>query len=267
MKAQLFDKRKYVLYFATVPIQIAIGTAVYQFINSYFFEMNQNILQDVSNVFFVICITTGIQYFKRGVVNQFQLQELRVKNAEMELNSLKAQINPHFLFNNLNNVYAMNILDPKKGSEMIIELAEIMRYHLEFAQQAKISLEEEIQLINSYIALEKLRLNQQCEISLEIPNSIPNQKIAPLLLIPFIENAFKHGTHPQKECFVSIIIKVANKRLHFEIENSKMFEKKIVKTNIGLRNTKKRLELIYPKKHALEIIDDNTYTVKLSVEL
>ncbi|MEL7118639.1 MAG: histidine kinase [Bacteroidota bacterium] len=268
LKKKLFDKRKYTAYFISIPLQVILGAGLYQLNYLVFVETKQALLQDINNVFFVIALSTGIQYFKRGIVNQYQLQELRSKNALMELNSLKAQINPHFLFNNLNNIYAINQMNSEKGSEMILELADVMRYHLQLSKQEKVSLSDEVQLIKSYIELEKLRLNQNCDLQIEIQESDHPDFIAPLLLLPFIENAFKHGTHPKEKCFVHLALCFKNSRLHFKISNSIIKNKKVVKTNLGINNTVKRLELLYPKKHILDIQQDsNTYTMKLEIDL
>ncbi|NRA52066.1 MAG: histidine kinase [Phaeodactylibacter sp.] len=268
LKEKYYDKRKYGQYFLSIPIQVALGVAIYQLDYLVFSEAGQSALQDASNVFFLIAFTTGLQYFKRGVVNQYQLQELRAKNAEMELNSLKAQINPHFLFNNLNNIYSINEMDSSKGSEMLLELAEVMRYHLQFSKQDKISLSDEVQLIKSYIELEKLRLNENCELTIDIKDVDNRMLIAPLLFLPFIENAFKHGTHPTKPSFVTIRLKEAENKVVFEVLNSVINHKKVVKTNIGLQNTRKRLSLLYPEKHQLDIAQkEHSYHVNLQIEL
>ena len=207
-------------------------------------------------------------YFKRGLVNQYQLQELKAKSAENELNSLKAQINPHFLFNNLNNIYSINQMDSQKGSEMILELAEVMRYHLQFSKQSYVSISSEFQLIQSYIELEKLRLKNNCTLNIQIKEGDDNHKIAPLLLLPFVENAFKHGTHPTQDCFISLTIEIENGRLYFSINNSLIKNKRVVKTHVGLENTKRRLFLLYPDRHSLKIkSDEATYQVKLEIDL
>ena len=268
LKKMFYDKRLYRKYFLSIPIQVALGVLLYRLVYLVVDNTVQSWQQDASNVFYLIAISLGVQYFKRGIVNQYQLQELKTKNALMELNALRAQVNPHFLFNNLNNVYAINNIDPHKGSEMLLELAEVMRYHLEFSRMEKIKVRDEVQLIRSYIELEKLRLNEQCDLQTEFSLSEEDKLIAPLLLLPFIENAFKHGTHPNKKSFVNVDLSIKDGRLSFHVSNSTIEGKQVVQTKLGLENTKRRLELIYPERHSLDIRRaEGQYHVNLKVEL
>ena len=268
-KDKFFDSRKYIPFIIILIVAIAIGVYGYEtldlFLNS---EIGNSRFQNVQNFVFTLLFTFGLQYFKRGIINQYQLQELRAKTAETELNALKAQINPHFLFNTLNNIYGMNQIDSEKGSEMIMELSDVMRYHLEFSKQGKVRLEDEIQLLKSYIKLERLRLRETCDVQIDFERADESLMISPLLFIPFVENAFKHGTHPTKECFVHIKLYTTPKQLFFTIENSIIANRKVVKTNIGLQNTKRRLDLIFPEKHNLKITtNENVHLVDLKIEL
>lgn len=269
LKTKLYDRRKYVLYFVTVTALGALGALLYQGVyrlvpllskNSYF--------QDFVNILLLCAFTVGLQYLKRGIINQYQLQELKARTAEMELNALKTQVNPHFLFNTLNNIYATNKIDPAKGSEMIIELSEVMRYHLHISKLSEVFLEEEIQLIDSYVTLEKLRLRDNCTVEIHHENVDKKLKIAPLILLPFIENAFKHGTHTRHTCAIYVAVTTTAKTLQMQVRNSVMPHKKTIKTGIGLSNTKRRLELIYPNAHTLDVIHDTQiYEVSLKIRL
>ena len=168
----------------------------------------------------------------------------------------------------MNNIYAINKIDAEQGGEMILELSEVMRYHLRFSKMKKVSLEEELQLVNAYIELEKLRLTDNCDLQIDYTGVDEQLKIAPLIFLPFIENAFKYGTHPIKKCFIHLKIQTLGQEVHFEISNSIIQYKKVVKTNIGLENTKRRLEIIYPKKHQLQMDEtETTYVVKLKLGL
>ena len=247
---------------------VVAGVALYEFIDGLDGKMGNTRTQNIINFVFLQSIVLGLQYFKRGIVNQYQLQELKAKTAVTELNALKAQLNPHFLFNTLNNIYGINQLDAVKGSEMIMELSEVMRYHLEFSKVGQVRLEDEIQLLNSYITLEKLRLRDTCQVEVIFEGADQSLMISPLLFIPFVENAFKHGTHPTKNCFVSISLQTDVNRLSFTVKNSVIADRKVVKTHIGLQNTKRRLELIYPEKHQLSITKtDQEHTVELIIDL
>ncbi|MEM7659858.1 MAG: histidine kinase, partial [Bacteroidota bacterium] len=220
--------------------------------------------QHLLNQTVLLILTLGLRYLKRGTISQIQLQRLNRENTEMELKALKAQLNPHFLFNTLNNIYALNQINAGKGSEMMLELSEVMRYHLQSSQLAKIDLVDEIQLIESYVELEKLRLSENCEVRVEIEAVQAGTTIAPLLILPFLENAFKHGTHSQLPCFVEISIYPQEKHLHVSIRNSIIRNKRVVKNHLGIENTVRRLELIYPGRYVLEIQpDEDVFEVTL----
>lgn len=267
-KELFFDKRRYVLYILAATAIVVIGVLFYEFIDGLDGELGNPRRQNVINFIFFQLIVVGLQYFKRGIVNQYQIQELKAKTAVTELNALKAQLNPHFLFNTLNNIYSINQLNAEKGSEMIMELSDVMRYHLEFSKVGKVKLEDEIQLLNSYIKLEKLRLTNTCDVQINFENVDDSLMISPLLFIPFVENAFKHGTHPTKDCYVHIELQTTEGALYFTVKNSVITNRKVVKTNIGLKNTKRRLDLIFPDKHILNInLSEQEHLVELQIKL
>jgi len=267
-KEYLFDNRRYLLYALAATGIVIIGVYIYEAIEPLQGEIRNTRSQNIINFVFLQLIAVGLQYFKRGIVNQYQIQELKAKTATTELNALKAQLNPHFLFNTLNNIYGMNQIDAEKGSEMIMELSEVMRYHLEFSKVGKVKLQDEIQLLESYIKLEKLRLRETCTVTLNFENVDESRFISPLLFLPFVENAFKHGTHPTKNCFVDLELKTHQNKLYFKVKNSVVVNRKVVKTNIGMQNTKRRLELIYPGTHKLNISNnDQEHLVEMHIDL
>ena len=268
-KEKFYDVRKYFYYFSSVVLLVLVGIFFNQLLYQLFPQFTKrSFFQDFLNVSFLLCFTLGLQYLKRGIVNQYQLQELRAKTAEIELNSLKTQINPHFLFNTLNNIYAINGIDSAQGSDMIMELSEVMRYHLYASGLNDISLEEEVQLIDSYVALEKLRLRDNCKVEVHHTDINKSLKISPLILLPFIENAFKHGTDARLPCFIKVLISSTLKSVHLQVSNRIFPNKKTIKTGIGLENTKRRLELIYPNSHRLKIENNaTTFDVSLAIQV
>jgi LytS/YehU family sensor histidine kinase len=257
-----------VFYFIAAVAIVAIGVVIYEALDMLDGHMGNPRSNNITNFIFIQVFAVGLQYFKRGIINQYQLQEFRAKTAMAELQALKAQINPHFLFNTLNNIYGMNQINPEKGSEMIMELSDVMRYHLEFSKVGKVKLEDEIQLLQSYIKLEQLRLRETCDVQVDFEDADESLMISPLLFIPFVENAFKHGTHPTKDCFVHIKLTTTPSTLSLTIKNSLIANRKVVKTNIGLQNTTRRLELLFPEKHKLNISKTEVHhLVELSIEL
>ncbi|MEP7195679.1 MAG: sensor histidine kinase [Saprospiraceae bacterium] len=191
---------------------------------------------------------------------QHEKQTLQTKNIESELQFLKNQINPHFLFNTLNNLYALTLKKSDYAPELVLKLSDMLRYMLYECNEEKVSLSKEIHYIKNYLDLEKIRLSQQPEIEFDIDGDPDTIKVAPLLFIPFLENSFKHGLkYNSDKSFIHIQFRI-NETLHFSILNSKSpanpgWTKPNKVGGIGLSNVKKRLELIYPKRHQL-IIDD-----------
>jgi len=268
LKRRYFDTRQYRKYALLVILGLIVSALVSYGLHQLYPITPHSLLQDFINMVFTAPIALGIQYLKRGVIGQFQLQELKAKTAQTELNLLKAQINPHFLFNTLNNIYATNQEDSERGSEMIMELADVMRYHLRFSKLEHVTLEEEVELIRSYVALEKLRLSDNCQVKLEVLGDLNGATLAPLLLLPYVENAFKHGTHSTASCFVTIRIQRELNAIRTTIENSIVANKRTVKTHVGMENVRRRLEILYPQRDTLQVTErSGIFRVQLHLPL
>lgn len=226
----------------------------------------------ISNLFFGFG-STIFQILSDWRESEDEKKELELQNTQTELNFLKSQINPHFLFNTLNNIYALTLIKSDSAPATVIKLSEIMRYMLYECNEEKVSLDKEIQFIKNYYELEKLRLKSNSEIVLNIEGDAAGYKIAPLILNPFIENAFKHGISSNvNSSYVHISMEIENQQLKFEIENNiaKVKRDQLGKKSggIGLKNVKRRLEIIYPKEHELSINEnENVFQVKLKLKL
>lgn len=202
------------------------------------------------------------------VRNMELLQQQRLEN---ELESLKSQINPHFLFNALNTIYGMARRTDQKTGNAILTLSDILRHNLYDSSESYISLEKEIQSIKQYISFSQLRLHQKDAISLLIEANNEAQRIRPLLLLPFIENAIKHGLESHPDGWIKVLLKLNENNLFFECTNS-VVNNSVIKASehkgIGLKNVKRRLELCYPGSHDLQIENDhNRFTVILKIKL
>lgn len=199
-------------------------------------------------------------------------QQLEKEKLDAELKLLKSQINPHFLFNTLNNLYALTLHHPDRAPEVVYKLSQLMSYMLYEGNQALVPLEKEIRYLESYIDLEKIRYDKRVDISMNIYNNVNGVMIAPLLLLPFVENSFKHGLSNRiSGGWIRIDILTQEDTLIMKVENSKNINdpEKSIKpvSGIGLQNVKKRLELIYPDRHVLQIMDeDETYLVVLRLQ-
>lgn len=214
-------------------------------------------------------IILGFISFNR---KQQRLLKLEEEKKSMELKVLKNQLNPHFLFNTLNNLYTLTLKKDDKAPEVIAKLSEILDFVLYRCNEDYVSIEKEIALIENYIALEKLRYSEN-RLDISFTKNIPeNAKISPLIILTFIENAFKHGVINETEkAIIRLNLESNKQQIIFSIENTKPkneFSKISDKSKIGLINVQKQLELLYPKKHQLEIEETQTnYTVKLYLTL
>jgi len=211
-------------------------------------------------------------YGFRLAINSYQMEQARktleTEKLNAELAFLKSQINPHFLFNSLNNIYSLAYQKSDKAPEAILKLSEIMRYMLYESNDEKVSLEDEINYLENYIDLQKLRVKEHVYLELNIKVDNFQHRIMPLLVISFLENVFKHGVATDKEHPIRITVEVQNNRLHFKAQNKKSKLNKDKSGGIGLTNLKRRLELGYPDKHTF-IVQDNEdfYSSELFVYL
>ncbi|HMW39825.1 MAG: histidine kinase [Saprospiraceae bacterium] len=204
---------------------------------------------------------------------QNEKKTLQTRTIESELQFLKNQINPHFLFNTLNNLYALTLKKSEYAPDMVLKLSDMLRYMLYECNETVVPLSKEIQYIRNYLDLEKLRLSREANIQLNIEGDSEGIKVAPLLFIPFIENSFKHGLrNHQGAAFINIYFGISNE-LNFQIINSKSmdmpgFGRSKPSGGIGLTNVRKRLELIYPDMHRLNISDEpDQFIINLTLKI
>ncbi|WP_020599113.1 sensor histidine kinase [Spirosoma panaciterrae] len=197
-------------------------------------------------------------------------QQTEREKIQSELAYLKAQINPHFLFNTLNSIYSLAIIESPQTADAIVNLSSFLRYVIQESQKDQVSLQNELAYIDQYIALQKLRLGDTVPIKYTVEGKANGQQIAPLLLISFIENAFKYGVSPEEPSTISITISLHGFELSCHVSNRKVrvYQPTAVASGIGLSNTKARLQLLYPDRHRLVIHDTpTTFTVDLSLTL
>ncbi|MEM7102708.1 MAG: histidine kinase [Bacteroidota bacterium] len=200
------------------------------------------------------------------------LEAIKKEKTQAELSALKLQVNPHFLFNSLNSLYSLALYQDVKTPELILRLSNAMRYMLYESNGDKVMLKNEIDYLDNYIELQRIRTDDSADIRFEVNGAIDNQKIAPLLLIPFIENGFKHGIKGETDkAFIHIQLKIEGEYVYMSVENNVGETDLDVSTDyggIGLKNVKRRLELMYPSRYNLEIKEDNpTFRVTLNLKL
>ncbi len=222
----------------------------------------------------IILFTTTVKIIKYWYQDQRAAQRLAQEKLEAELKFLKGQIHPHFLFNTLNNLYSLTLKKSDCAPEVVLKLSELMDYMLFGTTAPLVPLEKEIKYIKNYIALEKIRYGDRVDISLNISGEISGNHIAPLLLLPFLENSFKHGVSGEIErAWVTIDLNIKQGQLVYKVENSKCCEEvqhtgRTYAQGIGLKNLKRRLALIYKDRHDLRIWDEeSTYLAILKIQL
>lgn len=203
-----------------------------------------------------------------------EMQELETQTMQSELRFLKSQINPHFLFNTLNNLYALTLKKSDLAPEIVLKLSEMMRYMLYECNEKQVLLSKEVNYLQNYLDLEALRQGKNVEINFQVNGEVGDHRIAPLMFIPFLENSFKHGlSHHINKGFVNITLDVEDHMVHLHIENSKPDSLPLQNHSrksggIGLVNVRRRLDLLYPGKYELHIQDaPRTYGVHLSLNL
>ena len=203
---------------------------------------------------------------------QKELLEKEKQKTEVELKALKAQINPHFFFNTLNSIYSMALDKDERLPGTVLQLSDLMRYFLYESKDNFVPLEKELVVADNYIALQKIRAGKQLSIEISKKGEVNSQKIAPLLLITFLENAFKHGAKGSSgNTFIKLDIKIEKNKLNFTVENNKGIIDEVNagdQNGLGLENVKRQLELLYPGKHLLNIKDEqDRFVVALQLSL
>jgi sensor histidine kinase YesM len=210
-----------------------------------------------------------LAYFIHSAKQNERMKALKEQQLMSELSYLKAQLHPHFFFNTLNNIYSLALEQSIKTAPLVAKLAEMMRYILYRSEEKLVFLKDEITFLRNYVEVEQVRYPKKININFEVQGIDEESKISPLLLLPFIENAFKHGVQEETENgFVTIVICKTEDELTLEVSNSIPTKSSANSIGIGLNNVQKRLLLLYPEKHTLEI--ENTkelYSVSLTLIL
>ncbi|MCK5729470.1 MAG: histidine kinase [Draconibacterium sp.] len=286
----LFTKKysKFILlsfytFVISIWLELLITLSIFVFISNYqMYKMDPSSFDAVLlfvGLYFIIIVATAIKLVRHS----FQIQkknreldnlkletELKLKEAELKL--LKAQIHPHFLFNTLNNLYGLTLEKSNKAPDLVLRLSEILDYILYRCNEKRVSLSEEIHNLKNYIEIEKIRYSEKLNLELNFPENTNNLSIAPLIILPFVENAFKHGVSNYPGiATVKIKILLTGNNLIFNIENTKnpnIKKDKNYSKGIGLNNVKQRLNLMYPEKYILSINNyAETFLVNLTLQL
>lgn len=284
---RFLKQKNYIFYIFWLIVLITIVSLITQLLFIYplrvllgfdgFTSFNLNLH---SAYFFSTLLYVGITSFLKMIKDWLSLQDINLKlvkieqqKLEAELKTLKGQLNPHFLFNSLNNIYSLALIKSDKVPELILKLSDLMRHIIYESKENFISLEKELEFVSNFIELQRIRTSDKTKINYEIIGKIPSARIAPLLFEPFIDNAFKHGLPgTENSDFIHIIFNFnKNDSLIFTLENNyeELFPQKHVNSGIGLSNVKQRLKLLYqPNDFKLNIIKkNNIHRVTLELRL
>jgi len=276
---QFLNKKKYAAYGIVTTITIILfGVGKYGVGLLYKpYVLIQMHHQLTFGEYFPGTLITGLTFVFLSIVLKFTTdwflneriqRDLENQRLSAELSFLKSQINPHFLFNSLNSIYSLAYQRSETTPDAILKLSEIMRYMLYECNDNEVSLEKELQYLQNYIDLQRIRFGTKAFIDFKISGKVDGQQIVPLLLIAFIENAFKHGIVNDEAAPIRMLIEIDGDKLYFYIQNKKHDNNRDSLGGIGLINVKRRLDLLYPNRYKLQIVDaSKSYTCELSLEL
>jgi hypothetical protein len=276
---KLLLKGKYLVFLGSIISWLAVGwfLSVYflRYVSAPFLDLMHMPHGDDYEWQCFLCVLTTAACFsslslgKQWLLKQKEFLQAQQEKITAELQLLKAQVHPHFLFNTLNNIYSFSLDRSPKTPELILKLSSLLSYMLYDCKAEEVRLEKEVEIMKNYIDLEKERYGNTIEISWTVEGDIRDVFISPLLMLPFLENAFKHGASEQIEKpWLGVDISVANNILKFKIANSKNEYSSQSTNGIGINNVKKRLEFLYPGKYELKINDEGDFfAVSLMVKL
>ncbi|MGC3945908.1 MAG: histidine kinase [Chryseolinea sp.] len=251
--------------FAIIPIRNSLNIP-YQPSTQFY----SSLLAGLRGSMTVAGFAVAIKLIKLWYIKNIDNERLERATLHAELELLKGQLHPHFMFNTLNTIYSFALSGSEKTPQAILELSQLMRYMLTECTKPMVDLQREIQILKDYIQLERERFGSRIDISVDCSGDIDNKQIPPLLLMPFVENSFKHGASQMiEQAWISLTLTVKDDVLKFKLINGKSEENLNVKSsNLGLVNVKRRLRLLYPDAHDLRINEDNdTFVVNLTIQL
>lgn len=276
-------KKQYILYFlSSIAVIAFFGYIIKKFQQ---FVEPEGSSETYAILLFIFVLYTGARYFRMGALQQMQIKEeekkrikaeielkdMEAKQASAELNLLKSQVNPHFLFNSLNSIYSLILSNSEIAADAVMKLSDLMRYLLESSTKRKVLVSYEFEFLQNYIDLETIRLGKKVTVNSNLEGDVSGKIISPLLLIPFVENCFKHGISViSSDNNIEISVIIDREKLMLRTVNKLIPDRKgsIKKSGTGIENVKKRLQLLYSDKHQLDIINDGKkFIIDLSIEI
>lgn len=256
----LIMKRQYWQYIWLLAGWLTVTTAITYGLRVHIFKVDIEMFWIGDLVFAVTCLLVGIGLW--FMYRQATLHTMELRNSllmrDKEIQYLQSQLNPHFFFNTLNNLYGVSLRYPNKTPELILSISELLRYQLESSRKQLVPLEDELQFIRNYVHLERARVRQRCQVNFKKKGSEKDLLITPLILITFVENAFKYAPSSIQASYIKVELEIRHETLLLRIRNTVPANKSSVSsTGVGLNNVKQRLALAYPDKHTLVTHEEN----------
>ena len=274
---KLWFKKRYILFiWVAVALILCISYSKYELFS--YFDLHKGkrhmppfhafMYFDFLSNLLPIVFAMAIRYAQRNFSLEIAQKEAQAHKLQADLTQLKYQLQPHFFFNALNNIYSLIAFDPQKAQESVHSLSKLMRHFMQNSDQKQISLAEEVDFLQQYISLMQLRLTDKTTVQVDFPKQVPHLTIAPLLFISLVENAFKHGVSATNTTTLSFSLRVEGDTIIFRSENTKIpTQESLYSSGIGIDNLKKRLTLLYPERHQYTIEEkEGKYIAQLTID-
>ena len=260
---KLWFKKQYIFFIlVTVTLILCVSYSKYELFSYFALHKSKHkmppfhafVYFDFLSNLLPVVFAMAIRYAQRNFSLEIAQKEVQAQKLQADLTQLRYQLQPHFFFNALNNIYSLIAFDPQKAQQSVHSLSKLMRHFMQNSDQKQISLAEEVDFLQQYISLMQLRLTDKTTVQVDFPKQVPQLTIAPLLFISLVENAFKHGVSATAATTLSFSLKVEGNTIIFRSENTKIpTQESLYSSGIGIDNLKKRLTLLYPERHQYTI--------------
>lgn len=274
---KLWFKKQYIFFIlVTVTLILCVSYSKYELFSYFALHKSKHkmppfhafVYFDFLSNLLPVVFAMAIRYAQRNFSLEIAQKEVQAQKLQADLTQLRYQLQPHFFFNALNNIYSLIAFDPQKAQQSVHSLSKLMRHFMQNSDQKQISLAEEVDFLQQYISLMQLRLTDKTTVQVDFPKQVPQLTIAPLLFISLVENAFKHGVSATAATTLSFSLKVEGNTVIFRSENTKIpTQESLYSSGIGIDNLKKRLTLLYPERHQYTIEEkEGKYIAQLTID-
>ena len=274
---RLWFKKQYLFFIlVTVTLILCVSYSKYELFSYFALHKSKHkmppfhafVYFDFLSNLLPVVFAMAIRYAQRNFSLEIAQKEAQAHKLQADLTQLRYQLQPHFFFNALNNIYSLIEFDPQKAQQSVHSLSKLMRHFMQNSDQKQISLAEEVDFLQQYISLMQLRLTDKTTVQVDFPKQVPQLTIAPLLFISLVENAFKHGVSATAATTLSFSLKVEGDTIIFRSENTKIpTQESLYSSGIGIDNLKKRLTLLYPERHQYTIEEkEGKYIAQLTID-